>query len=164
MDKILARTILDHPLLVRLNLEFIKGEEEKIHVTAEIDWINKKFASKGVPAEEELVRLDDDDDFETALSRKLKIFRRKVIELIELHKVDAADYSISLRNDLPFGSLSDVVNREFNVQPVSEQHRRRRSVFEEKFARTGGIKASYASTKVNGLGISARSLPLEDIE
>lgn len=155
LDEVLVATVAEGRLLRALFIDFIRAEEEMVQVAASIDWRKKTLATQGAEIDD-LINLGDDEDFEEALMRKLRVFRKNVAKLAKRHKVDGADWSIILV-DGDKKSDCDAIRRRFGISTVPKSYLDRVKRFEAALASDGGVKGSWGDTRVEGFGIVARS-------
>jgi hypothetical protein len=156
LDDVLVATVLEDRLLRALFIDFVKGGEEMVQVAASIDWRRKTLATQG-DDDDELIDLDDDEDFEESLMRKLRVFRSNVAKLAKRHKVESAEWSIILIDEGEKRARSNAVRKRFDITTVPKSYLDRIKRFEQELTRSGGVKGSWGDKRVDGLGLVARS-------
>lgn len=98
LDKVLVATVLEDRLLRAMFIDFVRDGEEIIQVAASIDWQRKTFATQGAD-DDDMIDLDDEEDFEESLMRKLRVFRKNIVKLARRQNIESAEWSLILIDD-----------------------------------------------------------------
>ena len=155
LDQLLVATILEDRLLRTLFIHFIRNGEEVVHVSATIDWRRKTFTTEGTD-DDEMIDVDDYQDFEAALVRKLNVFRANVGKLARAHRADSAQWAVVLIDEGGKKARSDIIRRRFRVIEDTNYTARIKR-FDDALRSDGGVRGGFGDKRVSGLGLLVRS-------